>query len=320
MLAASITGCATIGPPPRVIHDTSELLVRLQPAHTCAAGSEATPFSHPIQLSGQQIRTLLVSLLAREKVGLLNSFVHAHGTPRLFADGDLDRLTLPIQEAFALATPEEVVVFLLTAPASDSRGIVTSGALSIRGEVLSIALFNFRHPVRASLSDVGATDRLGDVRETVRYVRTSPCVSIGEQDFALFFKEPAYQNQTRSGSLVRYPERTLSIAYAPFLSDHSRPASQKADSETRQPHSSSENAERQTIEDLTRRIAELEQANRALAAPSPDTAVPGSPPDPPKPAIDRTAATVGETQQRLLDLIKQLETRIAELERQRQAP
>jgi hypothetical protein len=184
--------------------------------------------------------------------------------------------------------------------------------------VLSIALFNFKHPVRTNLSDVGATDRLSDIRETLRYVRTSPCVSIGEQDFALFFNEPTYQTQTRSGSLVRYPERALAIAYAPFLFRHSRPASQMADSDN--PRSSHESVERRTIEDLTRRIAELEQTNQALAVQSQDTSVSTSPADPPKPATDRSPALNGETQQRLLDLIKQLETRISELERQRLAP
>lgn len=317
MLAAFLTGCASTGPAPRVIQDTQELLVRVQAAQTCESGTGGPPFSHPVRLGGEQIRTLLSSLLAREKVGLLNSFVQAPGTPRLFDDADLDGLIQPIQQGFARATPEEVVVFLLTTPASDSRSMVTSGALSIRGEVLSIALFNFKHPVRASLFDVGATDRLSDVRETLEYVRTSPCVSIGEQDFALFFEEPTYLTHTRSGSLVRYPERALSIAYSPFLSDHSRP-SQKADSDHRLPRSSRETAERQTIDNLTRRIAELEQANQTLAVPSLNKFAPAAAAEPPKPAIDRRSDLDGETQQRLLDLINKLETRISELERQRQ--
>ena len=318
ILAAFISGCATTGPTPRVIHDAHELLVRVEPAQRCDRGMGDMPFSHPIRLNDEEIRTLLASLLAREKVGLLSSFVQAPGTPRLFEDTDLDRLAPPIQEAFAQAAPEEVVVFLLTPPTADSRRLVTSGALSVRGEVLSIALFNFRHPVRTTLPDVGATDRLSDVRETLRYVRTSPCVSIGEQDFALFFEDPNYQTQTRSGSLVRYPERSLSIAYAPFLLDHSRPASQQTDNETRLPHSSRGSAEHQTLDTLTRRIAELEQANQTLAAQSPGTSVSPSPTDPPKPALDTRSDLDGETHQRLLDLIKKLEMRISELERYRQ--
>jgi hypothetical protein len=275
-------------------------------------------FSHPLQLSGRQIRMLLASLLAREKIGLLSSFVQAPGTPRLFNDADLDRLTPPIQKALAQATPEEAVVFLLTTPVSGARSTVTSGALSIRDEMLSITLFNFKHPVHTTLSDIGATDRLSDVRETLQYVRQFPCVSIGEQDFALFFEEPSYQAQTRSGSLVRYPERTLSIAYSSFLTAHSRAIPHPADNENRLPRSLRDSTEHQTIENLTRRITELEQANQALAAPSAETSVPALSADLPKQAIDKRSDLDGETQQRLLDLIKKLEMRISELERLQQ--
>ncbi len=319
LLAAFMTGCATAGPAPRVIRDANELLVRLEPAQTCDRSGEKPPFSHPIRLSGEQIRTLLRSLLAREKVGLLSSFIEVPGTPRLFYDADLDGLTAPIQEAFAQATPQEVVVFMLTTPAADSRSTVTSGALSIRGDVLSIDLFNFRHPVRTTLSDVGATDRLSDVRETLQYARQSPCVSIGEQDFALFFEEPTYQTQTRSGSLIRYPERALSIAYSSFLATPSQAIPRTADTENRRSRASHERTERQTIEDLTRRINELEQTNQTLAAQARNNTPLATPVDAQESGISDTADRGGETQQRLLDLIQQLELRISNLERHRQS-
>lgn len=318
LFAAFIGGCATTPSPPRVIHDAHELLVRVEPAQTCTEVLQGMRFSHPLQLSGRQIRMLLASLLAREKIGLLSSFVQAPGTPRLFNDADLDRLTPPIQKALAQARPEEAVVFLLTTPVSGARSTVTSGALSIRDEMLSITLFNFKHPVHTTLSDIGATDRLSDVRETLQYVRQFPCVSIGEQDFALFFEEPSYQAQTRSGSLVRYPERTLSIAYSSFLTAHSRAIPHPADNENRLPRSLRDSTEHQTIENLTRRITELEQANQALAAPSAETSVPALSADLPKQAIDKRSDLDGETQQRLLDLIKKLEMRISELERLQQ--
>ncbi|HQR14028.1 MAG TPA: hypothetical protein PLZ37_05665 [Nitrospira sp.] len=314
-LAALISGCVTPGPAPRVIQDADELLVRLDPSEACAGGTEGTPFSHPIQLSGPQIRTLLGSLLAREKVGLLSSFVQAPGTPRLFDDADLDQLIPPIQQAFAQAEPEEAVVLLLTTPVSDSRSTVTSGALSIRGEVLSVALFNFRHPVRTTLADVGATDRLSDVRETLQYVRTLPCASSGEQDFALFFEKPAYQTQPRSGSLIRYPERTLSIAYRDFLATHTEAIRGERDGLSSPPNTASNRTELQAIADLKRRIAELERINQALAdrthgSPSTDAAgkplIPDTDTDPPSPA---------DTQTRLVETVRRLEMRVSELER-----
>ncbi len=315
LLTAFITGCATTDPAPRVIHEVTDLLVRLEPAHTCASGAADTPFSHPLQLSGQQIRTLLASLLAREKVGLLSSFVQTQGTSRLFSDIDLDRLTPPIQHALAQATPQEAVVFLLTNAESDGRRTVTSGALSIRGEVLSIALFNFRHPVRTALADVGATDRLGDVRETLRYVRQSPCVSIGEQDFALFFKEPAYQAEHRSGSLIRYPERALLITYRDFLAADADVSKGNGDGSSAPPPAADNRAELQTIADLKRRIAELERKNQALtertgSSPSAEAARKTLPP-----ATDTSQPSAAETQTRLMETIERLATRVSELER-----
>ncbi|MCW5799085.1 MAG: hypothetical protein KIT40_11325 [Nitrospira sp.] len=315
ILAAFISGCATTGPAPKVIYDTPELLVRLEPAQTCANGTGGTPFSHPIQLSSQQIRTLLGALLAREKVGLLHSFVQAPGTPRLFDDATLERLTTPIQQAFAQVTPEDAVVFLLAVSASDARSTVTSGALSIRGEVLSIALFNFRHPVRTILSDVGATDHLSDVRETLRYVRQSPCVSIGEQDFALFFEEPHYQTQTRSGSLVRYPERTLSIAYQGFLATHADMIRGERDILGSPANTASNRADLQAIADLKRRIAELERRNQALTDRTPSHPSADAASKTLTPATDTAPPSPADTQTRLMEIMKSLETRVSELER-----
>lgn len=64
----------------------------------------------------------------------------------------------------------------------------------MRNEVLSISVSNFRHLVRTAPSDVGATDRLSDVRETLEYVQHSPWISVGEQDFAVLFDDPSYQD------------------------------------------------------------------------------------------------------------------------------
>ena len=314
-LAALISGCVTPGPAPRVIQDADELLVRLDPSEACAGGTEGTPFSHPIQLSGPQIRTLLGSLLAREKVGLLSSFVQAPGTPRLFDDADLDQLIPPIQQAFAQAEPEEAVVLLLTTPVSDSRSTVTSGALSIRGEVLSVALFNFRHPVRTTLADVGATDRLSDVRETLQYVRTLPCASRGEQDFALFFEKPAYQTQSRSGSLTRYPERTLSIAYQDFLATHADVTGGEPDVLSPQPNATNNRADLQAIAELKRRIAELERMNQVLTNRTRSGSLPEASSKTLSSATDDAPHSTADTQTRLMETMKRLETRVSELER-----
>lgn len=315
LLATLLGGCAMAGPAPRVIEDTTDLLVRLEPAGTCAGDTEGTPLTHPVHLSGQQVQSLLASFLAREKIGLLPSFVQTSGTPRLFDGAVLDRLTPPVQEALAQARPEEAVVFLHAARVSDSRSTVTSGAMSIRGEVLSMSLFNFRHPVRITLSDVGATDRLSDVRETLRYIRNSPCVSLGEQDFALFFGEPVYQTEPRSGSLTRYPERTLSIAFRDFLAAHPDKTGMQREALDLPPQGTSDKEKLQTLADLKQRIAELERANQALVERARSSGSSEGFGGRMKPITGNSPAPATDTEARLLEIMKRLETRVSELER-----
>ena len=222
--------------------------------------------SHPVARTEDQIRTLLSSISARLKVGLLRSFLGTPGTPRLFEKADLDRLVPAIQKALAKATADETVVFVRAKNLEGSRAEVTSGTLSVRDVVLSVTLSNFRHPVQTALSDVGATDRLGDVRETLRYVRASPWISVGEQDFAIFLDDPSYQVTPRSGSLLRYPERTLALAYRPCMTAYPDVRTRLAEIEEAMQQTVSAKPMAETIADLKRRIAELEQANHSLAA------------------------------------------------------
>lgn len=305
VLAIVTAGCVTPFPPAKVIKESDAVVVQLEPAGTCTAAMQGTSRSHPVQLTVDEVQTLLAALSAREKVGLLSSFAGIPGTSRLFDDRALDLLAPAIQEAFANATAEEAVVFLLATPAKGSRSDMTSGTLSIHGDVLSVAIANFRHPVRTTLPDVGATDRLGDVKETLAYVRASPCVSVGEQDFALFFDAPRYQTETRAGSLVRYPERALSIAYRPFLTEKFSSRNQPTETEPAERLPTAGTADADTIADLHRRILELEQANQTLNSRA--ATANQAPPVSPAPSDSQAA---------LLEIIKRLEARLSELEQQ----
>lgn len=314
ILLAFITGCATAHTPPRTIMETDEFVVRLEPMRNIGSPSKLMDHSHPVALTTDQIRTLLMSISARMKVGLLRSFLGTPGTPRLFDKADLDRLAPAVQEALAKATPDETVVFLRTRNPQGPRAEVTSGTLSVRDESLSFTLSNFRHPVQTAPSNVGATDRLSDVRETLGYVRASPWISVGEQDFAVFFDDPNYLVTPRSGSLLRYPERTLALAYRAYLTVHSDVRKRLAEVEEARQQTASGKPEAEAIADLKWRIAELEQANYSLAARPLDLS-------PAPVASVSTSSTIQppsspETPDMLLEVIKRLEARVTELERQ----
>lgn len=316
VIAIFSSGCIRSFPPARIIKESGELVVRLEPTKKCDAGSEEKPLSHPIQLTNDQVQGLLASISAREKVGLLSSFIGTPGAPRLFEKTDLDLLVPAVQEAFAQATTEEVIVFLLAKPARDSRIDITSGMLSIHEDAFSVAVVNFRHPVRAMLADVGAADRLSDVKETLEYVRAAPCVSVGEQDFAIFFESPRFQLEPRSGSLLRYPERTLSIAYRSFLMSKPDTIKQIAEERNATQPSTIGNADDHSIADLQRRIAELEQANQALTARTPPTPSRDSAANSLMPDSDSPPLSGPGSQATLLETIKRLEMRMSDLERQ----
>ena len=314
ILLAFTTGCATAHPSPRTIVETDEFVVRLEPMRNIGSPSKLMEHSHPVALTADQVRTLLASISARMKVGLLRSYLGTPGTPRLFDKAELDRLVPAVQEALAKATPDETVVFLRTRSPVGSRAEVTSGTLSVRDEVLSVALSNFHHSVQTTASNVGATDRLSDVRETLGYVRTSPWISVGEQDFAIFFDDPSYQVTPRSGSLLRYPERTLALAYRAYLTVHPDVRKRLAEIEEAGQQTASGKPGAEAIAGLKRRIAELEQTNHSLATrpldASPASGAPASTP----PMIP--ASSSPETQGALLDVIRHLEARVAKLERQ----
>lgn len=314
ILLTFTTGCATAHPPPRTIVETDEFVVRLEPTRNISSPSELMGHSHPVALTADQVRTLLASISARIKVGLLRSFLGTPGTPRLFDKTDLDRFVPAVQEALAKATPDETVVFLRTRNPVGPRAEVTSGTLSVRDEVLSVTLSNFRHPVQTTASNVGATDRLSDVRETLGYIRTSPWISVGEQDFAIFFDDPSYQVTPRSGSLLRYPERTLALAYRTYLTVHPDVRKRLAEIEDARQQTASGKSETEAIADLKRRIVELEQANHSLATrPLDASPAPGAPASI-SPMIQPPSSP--ETQGALREVIKRLETRVDELERQ----
>lgn len=313
ILLAFTTGCTTAQPPARIIVETDEFVVRLEPTRNLGS-SGLVGASHPVALTTDQVRLLLASISARMKVGLLRSFLGTPGMPRLFDTADLDRLVPAVQEALANATPDETVVFLRTRNRQGPRAEVTSGTLSVRDEVLSITLSNFRHPVQTAPSDVGATDRLSDVRETLGYVRASPWISVGEQDFAVFFDPPSYQVTPRSGSLLRYPERTLALAYQAYLTVHPDIRARLAAIEEAMQQTPGGKPGAEAIGDLKRRIAELEQANPSVPARPLDASTAANAPTSISPT-NHPPSSPG-TEGALLDVIKRLEARVAELERQ----
>lgn len=304
-------GCATALPAAQTVYESPDAIVRLEPSRRIQ-GAAGISHDHPAPFSEDQLAILLTSISGRNKVGLLRSFLGTPGTPRLFDPREIEILVPPLKEAFGQVRSDEVVTFSSERPDREGQSTVTSGTLFVQNEILYMTLANFRHPVIRRQSDVGATDKLEDVRETTGYVRAHPWISVGEQDFAIFFDDPKNQQQNRRGNLFGYPERTLGIAYRPFLASNPDRAKRMEEVQQSAQQESFGKDEAKVIADLQRRIVELERSeealqsklNRSESAPLPTVPV----------QSESNRSTPQETNQRLLEIIQRLEQRLATLE------
>ncbi len=307
------TACTNVRSTGRTIYESPDTVVRLEPASQVYSSGGAID-SHPALLPKDHIDVLLTSISARTKVGFLRSLVGDPGTPRLFDRTDIGLLASPIQEALAKTEPGEVVVFYRTKKAGGAHARVTSGVLFVRDEMLVLYVANFWNPVITVASEVGSKDRLEDVRETTTYVRGHPWVSVGEQDFAIFFDDPKYQLSRRDNSLWKHPARTVAVAYAPYLKANPDPVKRAKESEEAIQQAAMPKTESQFITDLKKRLLELERANDALTEKIQELFPPAT--TDPHPAESPQLQTKQPSTERLVEMIERLQNRISELERE----
>lgn len=308
------TACTAIPAAGRSIYESPDTIVRLEPGSKVSP-SGGSDYSHPVLLTKDQIDILLTSISAQAKVGLLRTLISDPGAPRLFDRTDIGLLVNPIQEALAKATPGEAVVFYRAKTRRGARALVASGFLFVHDDVLTLHISNLWHPVITTAADVGSKARLEDIRETTDYVLNHAWVSVGEQDFAVFFDDPKYQINRPENSLWAHPERTITIAYLPYVRANPDPVRRAKESEDAVQQAATPRIENQAIADLKRRLVELEQKNAVLEKEIHNSPGISGHPDPqtapqPQPQAERVST------ERLFEIIHRLENRILEMERE----
>ena len=307
------TACTAIPSAGRSIYESPDTVVRLEPVSKISFAGDGN--SHPASLARDQIDVLLTSISALKKVGILRSFIGTRGTPRLFDRTDIDLLASPIRDALAKAGPGEAVIFYRLKNRIHGRAQVTSGVLFVHDNVVVLYVANFWHPVITLASEVGSKERLGDVRETAVYVRDYPWVSVGEQDFAIFFVFFRYQLSRQEHSLWHHPERTVEITYLPYLEENADPIKRAQESEEAVRQATLPEVESQAITNLKKRLLDLEQKNAVLSETIhnlPITSIPSN--------NHSARSSQRQTQQvspeKLVEIMEGLKNRIAELEQQ----
>ena len=130
-------GCAA-DPPPIIIHEDQPLSVWLKFDPSSGAGH-----SHPAAISSEQIAAILrgIGLQPRDHIAGFGLFTKNSGTPA-FLSAEVAVLAPFISQAFAKASPKDMVTFYLVSRNPDQGDLVTSGGLFLRNRHLYVILAN----------------------------------------------------------------------------------------------------------------------------------------------------------------------------------
>jgi hypothetical protein len=142
-------GCARLPYTTQVLHEDRQVLTSLQ--------RELKPpgYSHPVQLSAQEVTAILKGFSIREPQRLPLRWFAEEAPPKpFFREDEILRLAPYLAEALAKATTDERVHFELIAPGFNPkmRNDVTAGWVAVRGDHLYLVpeWFHTQVPTRKS--------------------------------------------------------------------------------------------------------------------------------------------------------------------------
>ena len=142
-------GCARIPYTTTVVHEDQRVAVMVQ--------REITPagYSHPVQVTPQQVAAILRGFSLREQQRLPLRWYAEEAPPKtLFREDELQVLAPQLADALERVGPEERVYFELFAPGMNPRyrRDVTGGWMAVQGPLLhlSIEYFHVQQPVTKS--------------------------------------------------------------------------------------------------------------------------------------------------------------------------
>ncbi|MCE3224945.1 MAG: uncharacterized protein K0S58_3125 [Nitrospira sp.] len=130
-------GC-TLDPQPIIIHEDTPLSVWLKFDPSADAGH-----SHPAAISSDQIAAILrgIGLQPRDHIAGFGLFAKKSGAPA-FLSAEVAVLAPFLSQAFAKASPKDMVTFYLLSRNADQGDLVTSGGLFLRNRHLYVILAN----------------------------------------------------------------------------------------------------------------------------------------------------------------------------------
>jgi len=194
----------------RVAADSArdEVVVRAIP-------SAASAYDHPVRLSAQEIHDILREVRVQFTSNWLQRLITGplDAVP-LFDDETLARVAPSLSEALVLAGAGDRIVFYVAQRRASDRRDVTSGALFVKGQSLTLTVTNHQN-------------RVDVVPGLTAYDRQAPEVAVAPQQFSLVFGKSAfviYQEGDAISRLLDTAPPTLMVDYARFLASTSQSA------------------------------------------------------------------------------------------------
>jgi len=146
----------------KVLYDQQDSQIGIQSDPTVHRGPAPVDNNHPGQLTTEDVRVLLGSLMVSGWSGTLVGILEQPRPVPVFTDTELHRIAAPIAQAFQQAGPTQRVFFSLPKSNSTYSEERTTGALFLRGRYLHVVLTD--HSAFTG-SDTAGGD-LKDLRDT----------------------------------------------------------------------------------------------------------------------------------------------------------
>jgi hypothetical protein len=142
-----LVGCARLPYTVQTVHQDQRVVVTIQREIKPAA------YTHPVQLSSQELAAILGSFSFREKQRLpLRWFAEETPPKKIFRQDELDVLVPHLAEALQKVEPEERVHFVVLAPGMNPSGErdTTGGWIAVRDPYFHLTLehFHAQFPIR----------------------------------------------------------------------------------------------------------------------------------------------------------------------------
>lgn len=146
----------------RVLYDQQDSQVGLQTDPTVHRGPAPTENNHPAQLTPEEMRVLLGSLLVSGWSGTIVGILEQPRPVPVFTNLELNRIAAPLAAALQQAAPTERVFFSLPKSQTTYHEERTTGALFLRGRYLHVVLTDHSAFTRADT----AGEEVKDLRDT----------------------------------------------------------------------------------------------------------------------------------------------------------